>query len=369
MSVAFHTLGCVIVYNGLMFREEIRKHSERVAEFLEAHPHIAKVEERTKGSLIEPLLRCLGYIPNDPGHVMREAATDSGKKKVDYMLTGAVGAKVAVEAKSASTTLSVSDIQQLQDYFTYSEAVAAILTNGVDFWLFTDLDKSNVMDTEPYRKIDILSLTEDDLRHLESFARSNVTQLTVHEKARWERLGVLIARIVTQELNDPSTEFLRMVGKRARISPITKPKLEWLKPLVTDAIRRSKGGYPPPPPPPQPPPPPPNGLFSLFGEPLDAKTHAEMLTSVVNQLLERHADRFDEVVADSSTFLGRKYWMISKDENALSPTGQRFKVGQHWVDKNLSKKDKIKRAHLFLTAFGHQPGDLVIHTKDDSPPA
>ena len=84
------------------------------------------------------------------------------------MLTGETNVKIAVEAKKAGTTLTVKETNQLRSYFTFSEAVAGVLTNGIDVWLFTDLDKANGMDAEPYLAVDIRNVTDNDIHHLQT---------------------------------------------------------------------------------------------------------------------------------------------------------------------------------------------------------
>ncbi len=381
-----------------MFREKARESAAQVAEMLDTYPDIANNEIWTKTSLIQPFLTSLGYDTVHPGQVKLEVTTELGGR-IDYVLTGESNAAIAVEAKRAGLTLSDKETNQLRSYFTFSEAVAAILTNGVDYWLFTDLHKRNVMDSEPYHRIDIRNLTDTDLRHLETLTRSRISQDAVHKQAQEGLYQVLIDSIVAQELRTPSPEFLRMVGKKAEIKPLNKANLAMLETLVTESIRHvlSKSAPKPSDPPPGsdlPPAVPPVSAeptpdksrekltggpkaadtkarflgATLFGEALSVKNYKEVLTSVVADLQSRHSDTFDEVVRDHQMFRGRKHWKISKETSDL-PSRATFKVGQHWVGTNLNAKDKIKRAHLFLTAFGHRPEDLVIHTKDDSPPA
>ena len=210
-----------------MFKEEIRKHAKRVAQNLVKHPSIANIEQQTKDTLIRPFFECLGYDPNDPGQVMPEAAIDAGKKKVDYMLTGKGSVKIAVEAKPACTTLSAADIQQLREYFTFSKAVAGILTNGVHYWLFTDLDTTHVMDSEPYHRVNIKNpndITDNDVHHLEALTRSRLQQDAVREQAQRERFRTRVNEIVDQELASPSQELPEACGQeRPRSNLLPNP--------------------------------------------------------------------------------------------------------------------------------------------------
>ena len=360
----------------------MRQIAQNAAETLVAHPDIANDEIWTRAALIQPLMKSLGYDTTNPEHVKLEVPTEVDGK-IDYILMGETKELIAVEAKRAGLRLSDKGTKQLRSYFTFTDAVAAILTNGIDYWLFTDLHKKNVMDAEPYRKIDIRNLTDNDLRHLEGLQRSEVTQEAVHAQAQQEQYQGLINTIVAQELNAPSPEFLRMIGKKVGIKPLTKTNLDMLQPLVAVAIRRASGESTSEilspvtiasPPAPKPPPTRPKGTIppfqsgSLFDVPLDARSYPQMLKAVVAELQSRHTD-FEEVVSDRKKFRGRKFWMISRNEEDLSPSRSKVHVGGYWVDINLNRKNLIRRAHHFLQTFGHSPEDLVIHPKDDSTPA
>lgn len=385
-----------------MFREKIQEHGERVETLLKDFPHIATIEAGTKTSLIEPFLQCLGYDTSHPKQVSLEVLTELGGR-IDYLLTGRENVKIAVEAKKAGTTLSVKETNQLRSYFTFSEAVAGVLTNGVDVWLFTDLDKANVMDAEPYLKIDTRRVSNNDTLHLESLTRARVNKTAIHDQARREQSRKLVNQIVAYELHSPSQEFLKLIGKKAEITPLTKGNLEKLRPLVLGAISRLLTGTLSPDTPagcqyetsssnaPQDEPQTPHphkgksdsttigagrkaaltkAAFlgaTLFGKDLSVSSYKGMLIAVVKDLHERHSSNFAEIVQDEKVFLGRKWWAINKNRSNLSPSNPKTesnRVGEFYVDVHLSAEDKIRRAHQFLEAFGHDPKLLVIQTSD-----
>ncbi|MDE0188326.1 MAG: hypothetical protein OXN80_04415 [bacterium] len=371
-----------VAYNGHMLRERLEKHAARVVDWLEKFPDIATGEAGTKSSLIEPFLSCLEYDPSHPVQVSREVATELGGK-IDYVLAGQGDAKVAVEAKKAATNLSAKEINQLRSYFTFSEAVAGILTNGIDYWLFTDLEKTNVMDADPYRRIDVRDLTDNDIQHLQSLTRSSVNQDAIHGQAQQERYRTLINEIVTHEFNSPSQEFLKLIGKKAGIKPLTKPNLLMLEPLVGEAISRNRRATPlpqpdpsvspadpaPKPSTPHPSPTPPVSVFrkaTLFGQHLPAENYRQMLLSIVTELQGLHPNDFAARVREEPFVKkSRKWQYISQDENDFNPSFSRNFVGGYWVDTNLDRRGSIRRAHVFLSEFGYNPDELVIYTEDD----
>ncbi|MDE0233179.1 MAG: type I restriction enzyme HsdR N-terminal domain-containing protein [bacterium] len=379
-----------------MFRAEIMEHASRVSNLIQAYPEIKNSEAQTKNSLIEPFLRCLGYDPSHPEQVTLEVSTELGGK-IDYVLSGQADVKVAVEAKKAGVKLSEKETNQLRSYFTFSEAAAALLTNGVEYWLFTDLEKTNVMDATPFHRVDVTHLTDNDMHHLETLTRSQVQQDGVHQQAQRERYRRMVNEIVTQELHSPSQDFLKLVGRRVGIKPLTKSHLELLAPLVNEAIRRYRGVTSPPKPKPpsstqtpkkpvspttyssQPTTAPTRGGSgktthltlsryrgaTLFGKALPGNSYRQMLIAVVAALQARHPHDFPDRVRNEKAFRGRQWWYISKDASDLSPKLDRAKVGEYHVNVNFGRLESVKQAHRFLIAFGYSADELEVQTSDD----
>lgn len=375
-----------------MFREEIAEHAKRAAELPEAYPGIKTSEAQTKNSLIEPFLRCLGYDPSHPEQVALEVSTELGGK-IDYVLTGQANVKIAVEAKKAGAKLSEKETNQLRSYFTFSEAVAAILTNGVDYWLFTDLEKTNVMDAEPYHRVAVTQLTHNDIHHLETLARSHLQQEVVHQQAQRERYRKQVDEIVTQELKSPSHEFLRLIGKKAGIKPLTKAALEALQPLVAEAIKHVTKPLAPlrtdaqSSPQPQGTSPTDNTPVdsppltagqkaavtlkkfkgaTLFGKSLPVKNYTQLLIEVAKELRTRHLDRFAELVEQAPFFKSDRKWQwVSVNKADIYPESPTRMVGDSFFDVGMSAKDKKKRADLLLKGLGYDPAKVLeIHVTD-----
>ena len=81
------------------------------------------------------------------------------------------------------------------------------LTNGVNYWLFTDLEKPNVMDAEPYLRIDIR--TADRKRHSapEALSKKSNQAKNCHSQDPGSEGTVhrqLVSNVVAKELNTPS---------------------------------------------------------------------------------------------------------------------------------------------------------------------
>lgn len=150
-------------------------------------------EEATKQWLIMPMLVALGYDPYS-SDITPEYTVDVGTKrgeKVDYALQINNQPVALVECKQLNVQLSDKHISQLYRYFTVSDVHIAILTNGDDYWFFTDSKKENVMDLEPYYKIKLSDATEDEMEKMAQYSKeliqhADISQVVQHERFQTE---------------------------------------------------------------------------------------------------------------------------------------------------------------------------------------
>ena len=135
-----------------------------------------QTEEATKHALVMPFIAALGYDVFNPQEVIPEFVADVGLKKgekVDYAVKLNGEIILIVECKQARTNLSTTEMSQLFRYFAVTKARIALLTNGVQYWFYSDLEEPNKMDPHPFLELDlsnprpsefaeILNLTKDD---------------------------------------------------------------------------------------------------------------------------------------------------------------------------------------------------------------
>ena len=118
-------------------------------------------EESTKTALILPFIEALGYDFKNPAEVVPEFTADIGHKKgekVDYAIMIDNKPVILIECKDCNAHLHDLHASQLCRYFTSTPARLGILTNGIVYRFFTDMDKDNVMDKKPFLEIDMLNL-------------------------------------------------------------------------------------------------------------------------------------------------------------------------------------------------------------------
>lgn len=86
---------------------------------------LLKNEIMTRYVLIDPLLRELGWDLSDPDHVVLEDNTNTGGRKVDYMM----GKNMVIEAKRLGEKLD-NHVAQIADYVQKTSVRYGVLTNG-----------------------------------------------------------------------------------------------------------------------------------------------------------------------------------------------------------------------------------------------
>ena len=144
------------------FNEKITQFSERIKRIKD---NIC-TEEATKTSIILPFLQILGYDVFNPLEFVPEFTADTGIKKgekVDYAILNNGDPLILIEAKSANTELTLKHMNQLLRYFMVTKAKFGILTNGISYKFYSDLEESNKMDSVPFFEFNLLDLKKDKI--------------------------------------------------------------------------------------------------------------------------------------------------------------------------------------------------------------
>lgn len=113
-------------------------------------------ESNTKGSLIEPILKTLGWDTSDPNVVDREFKNDNTKSNpVDYSLKIHRETKLLVEAKALGIDLHDRQwIEQIVKYAATAGVQWGVLTNG-DKWLFVKCLEQGDVTKRVFREISV----------------------------------------------------------------------------------------------------------------------------------------------------------------------------------------------------------------------
>ena len=191
------------------FNERIKQFSERVSML----KGTISTEEATKMSLVVPLFQLLGYDVFNPTEFCPEYTADIGIKKgekVDYAILEDNQPTILIECKSCSEQLD-KHASQLFRYFSTTPSKFGILTNGIIYRFYTDLEESNKMDLIPFLEIDMLSLKDSSINELKKFCKDNFDKDKIFSTAEELKYGSLIKGVLASQLDTPSEEFVRFL--------------------------------------------------------------------------------------------------------------------------------------------------------------
>ena len=195
--------------------EKLRKISDRA----EAHAANLETEEATKNALIMPFLQALGYDVFDPSEVVPEFTADVGVKKgekVDYALKVAEEVVILVEAKKVGAPLSSAHSGQLFRYFnTVRTARVGLLTNGVEYQLYSDLDEPNVMDDSPFLVARLDGLNEGVVEELGCLRRDHFDLDQLLSAASDMKYLRGIRSALVSQFEEPDDDFVRYFFNKA----------------------------------------------------------------------------------------------------------------------------------------------------------
>ncbi len=196
------------------FEEKIKS----LAGKAEKTAHALETEEATKNALVMPFIAALGYDVFDPDEVVPEFTADVGIKKgekVDYALRRNGEIIMLVEAKKSRAELDISHSSQLFRYFTVTKARIAVLTNGVVYRFFSDLEEPNKMDEKPFLEIDLLNVRDNLLAEVAKLSKSQFDLDNMLATASDLKFMREIRAALELQYEQPEEDFVRFFFQRA----------------------------------------------------------------------------------------------------------------------------------------------------------
>lgn len=216
------------------FKDFISQISERIAKQKDS----IATEEATKNAFIMPVIAALGYDVFNPFEVVPELDCDIVKKrgeKIDYAIMKDEQAIILIECKHCTQDLSLHNTQ-LKRYFVASNARFGVLTNGIEWNFYTDLEKPNIMDERPFLTVNMLDLSDDDIEQLKKFHKSYYNVDNILDTAQELKYMTQVKAILNREFNEPSKEFVKYIAKQVYDGPIVESVQQMFTPIVRKAI-------------------------------------------------------------------------------------------------------------------------------------
>lgn len=197
------------------FVEKIKELSRKINE----QKGFTLTEEATKNAFVMPFLQILGYDVFNAAEVIPEYIADWAAKKgekVDYTIKVGPQTVMLIECKQVGDNLDASKESQLANYFHHvQECNIGVLTNGIIYKFYTDLNAENIMDTEPFFVFDFGGLKEGHISKLEMFSKANITKTDVINSDIIKiRNYSATVEVLRREFANPSEEWVKFITKQ-----------------------------------------------------------------------------------------------------------------------------------------------------------
>jgi hypothetical protein len=157
---------------------------------------------------------------------------------VDYAILQDQKPVILFECKASQHPLDGAHTSQLQRYYHATEARFAVLTNGVNYRFFADLDKSNVMDALPFLEIDLLDIKESLVDELKKFTKAAFNEEDILSTASQLKYTREIHRSLNENYDHPSDDFIRLFVGRVYKGRLTQTTIEEFTPIVRRAFHQ-----------------------------------------------------------------------------------------------------------------------------------
>lgn len=218
------------------FVEKITQFSKRV----EIIKDNLLTEEATKTSIILPFFQILGYDVFNPCEFVPEYTADIGTKKgekVDYAIMMDSDPLILIEAKPCSMQLTAKHMGQLMRYFTVTKAKFSILTNGIVYKFYSDLEEKNKMDSVPFLEFNLLSFKKDDLEELKKFQKDTFNLKTILNSASDLKYLKMMKNVIHEQFQNPSDQFVKaLINKNIYSGTKTQAVLDKFKGIIQKAF-------------------------------------------------------------------------------------------------------------------------------------
>ena len=158
-------------------------------------------------------------------------------EKIDLAVAIDGEVRMLIECKGANVKLNSSHLNQLFRYYSVSDVGIAVLTNGVVYRFYADLDSPGRMDSEAFLEVDLRNLSGRDVEALGLFRRESFCDDAIMEYAGELKYRMKIRQVVADEIEFADEDTVRLIAKRVYGGVLTKARFEFFEKLVREEIK------------------------------------------------------------------------------------------------------------------------------------
>ena len=216
------------------FTEQLKSLAKRAASL---RPSIG-TEEATKTAIVMPLFQMLGYDIFNPNEFNPEFTADVGIKKgekVDYAILLEGKPVILIECKSINEELHNYD-SQLFRYFGTTTAKFGILTNGIEYRFYTDLEEANKMDATPFFVFNLLELRDVQIIEIAKFRKEKFDVDMISSNASKLKYLSALKVYLADEFENPSEDLVKFLVGEIYEGVKTKATIEKFTPIIRSGL-------------------------------------------------------------------------------------------------------------------------------------
>ncbi len=215
------------------FKDQIMQLSDKIVKQKDS----IATEEATKTSFIMPMIAALGYDVFNPFEVVPEMDCDLTKRsdKIDYAIMKENVPILLIECKHCKQNLDLHNTQ-LAKYYAASNARFGVLTNGIEYRFYADLEKQNIMDEEPFLVVNMLDLTDTDIEQLKKFHKSYYNEQEILSTAQELQITIQVKDLLNRNFQNPGDEFVRYFVRCINDWKSNAKLIEQYRPIVKKSI-------------------------------------------------------------------------------------------------------------------------------------
>ncbi len=220
---------------------ELNNQLKALADKIEQLKDQIETEESTKHAFVLPFINLLGYDSFNPTEVVPEFTADLGLKKgekVDYAIFHDGDPVMIIECKNWKEDLNIHN-SQLARYFHVTHTRFALLTNGIEYRFYMDLEETNIMDEKPFLEFDITNIKENTIHEITKFHKSNFDIDKIVNNASSLKYTKEIKKLINGELQEPSYNFVRLFAGHVYSGRLTERVMEEFTELVKRAFNQT----------------------------------------------------------------------------------------------------------------------------------
>lgn len=202
---------------------------------------LLQTEEATKNALVMPFINLLGYDIFDPTEVVPEFIADVGIKKgekVDYAIKKDDKIIMLFECKHCGGDLHIKHASQLFRYFAVTDARVAVLTNGITYKFFTDLEATNKMDEKPFFEFNITEYNDVTVNALKKLTKENFQIDEIIASAGELKYTHQIKKLLSNEIENPSDEMVKFFASKVFDGLLTPARKDYFSKITRRAFHQ-----------------------------------------------------------------------------------------------------------------------------------